>query len=148
MDNKTIKIWEPFRDLVRLEDDFGKLFNVMFNRLPMDKEGMWVPVIDIAESNGNIEVKAEIPGVEKENLKVAVNENMLTISGERKQESETKDKRFHRIERYYGSFSRTIALPDGVNAEKVKASYKDGVLHIVLPKPESVKPKEIKVEMN
>ncbi|MBN2619816.1 Hsp20/alpha crystallin family protein, partial [candidate division WOR-3 bacterium] len=91
--------------------------------------------------------KAELPGMTKEDIKVTVKDNILSLSGERKQEKETKEKTFHRIERYYGSFCRNIRLPESVEADQVKATYKDGVLNIVLPKPESAKPKKIDVDV-
>ena len=140
--------WEPFSDLVSLkDDDMDRFFETFFGQHPEGRKGFWTPVVDIEESNGNILVKAEIPGMEKDEIKVSVRDNMLTISGERKQEIETKDKTFHRIERSYGKFSRTITLPSEVDTDKVKAAYKDGVLNITLPKPESVKPKQIEVEI-
>ena len=139
--------WEPFSDLVSLRDDMDQLFETFFGQHLEDREGFWTPILDIEESNGNIVVKAEIPGMEKDEIKVSVRNNMLSISGERKQESETKDKTFHRIERSYGKFSRTITLPSEVDANKIKAAYKDGVLNITLPKPESMKPKQIEVEI-
>jgi HSP20 family protein len=110
-------------------------------------EDLWRPSIDIEESNGNLMVKAEIPGMDKKDIKVVVKDDMLTISGERKRENETKEKTFHRIERSYGQFRRMIRLPAEVDAEKVKATYKDGVLNVTLPKPESMKPKNIDVEI-
>ncbi|MGB9720155.1 MAG: Hsp20/alpha crystallin family protein [bacterium] len=143
----VLKLWEPFQDLVRFDDDFDHIYDSMVRRFFAPEVRSWMPAIDIAENNGNIEVRAEIPGVNKEDLKVTVDGDLLSISGERKKESETKDKKFHRIERYYGRFSRTINLPYSVEADKVKASYKDGILNITLPKPESVKTKEIEVEV-
>jgi len=139
--------WEPFSDLVSLRDDMDQLFETFFGQHSEDRKGFWTPILDIEESNGNIVVKAEIPGMEKDEIKVSVRNNMLSISGERKQEIETKDKTFHRIERSYGKFSRTITLPSEVDADKIKAAYKDGVLNITLPKPESMKPKQIEVEI-
>ncbi|MEO0184744.1 MAG: Hsp20/alpha crystallin family protein [candidate division WOR-3 bacterium] len=143
----VLKLWEPFQELVRFDDEFDGLYNSMLRRFLTPEFNYWVPAIDIAENNGNIEVRAEIPGINKEDLKVKVEGDMLSISGERKKESETKDKKYHRVERYYGQFSRTINLPYAVEADKVKAAYKDGVLIITLPKPESVKTKEIEVEV-
>ncbi len=143
----VLKLWEPFQDLVRFDDEFESLYDTMARRFFTPELKTWMPVIDIAENNGNIEVRAEIPGVNKEDLKVTVDGDVLSISGERKKETETKDKKFHRIERYYGKFCRTINLPYTVEMDKVKASYKDGVLNITLPKPESAKTKEIEVEV-
>ncbi len=147
MTNRYLTKWEPFSDLVSLRDDMDRFFETFFGQHPEDREGFWTPILDIEESNGNIVVKAEIPGMEKDEIKVSVRNNMLSISGERKQEIETKDKTFHRIERSYGKFSRTITLPSEVDADKIKAAYKDGVLNIILPKPESMKPKQIEVEI-
>jgi HSP20 family protein len=143
----VLKLWEPFQDLVRFDDEFESLYDTMARRFFAPELKNWMPAIDIAENNGNIEVRAEIPGVNKEDLKVTVDGDVLSISGERKKETETKDKKFHRIERFYGKFCRTINLPYTVEADKVKASYKDGVLNITLPKPESAKTKEIEVEV-
>ncbi len=147
MTHRYLTKWEPFSDLVSLRDDMDRFFETFFGQHPEDREGFWTPILDIEDSNGNIVVKAEIPGMEKDEIKVSVRNNMLSISGERKQEIETKDKTFHRIERSYGKFSRTITLPSEVDADKIKAAYKDGVLNIILPKPESMKPKQIEVEI-
>jgi HSP20 family protein len=148
MNDKTMKRWEPFRDLVTMRDDMDRLFDVFFGAQPQAIEELWRPAIDIEENNGNLMVRAEIPGMKKEDIKVSVKEDMLTISGERKRENETKEKTFHRIERSYGQFRRMIRLPAMVDADKVKATYKDGVLNVTLPKPESMKPKQIDVEIN
>jgi HSP20 family protein len=145
--NKNLARWEPFKDLVSLRSDFDRLFESFFGGIPAVQDNFWAPVVDIVENNGNIEVKAELPGMTKEDIKVTVKDNILSLSGERKQEKETKEKTFHRIERYYGSFCRNIQLPESVEADKVKATYKDGVLNIVLPKPESAKPKKIDVDV-
>ncbi|UCG31535.1 MAG: Hsp20/alpha crystallin family protein [candidate division WOR-3 bacterium] len=141
-----MKIWEPFRELVSMRDDMDRFFDTFFGSSQGDLENYWKPAIDIEESNGNLMVRAEIPGISKEDIKVSVQDDMLMISGERTRENEKKDKTFHRIERCYGQFRRMIRLPATVDAEKVKATYKDGVLHVTLPKPESLKPKQIDVE--
>jgi len=144
---KNIAKWEPFRDLVSLRSDFDRLFESFFGGLPAVQEDLWAPVVDIIENNGNIEVKAELPGMSKDDIKVTVKDDILSLSGERKQEKEIKEKTYHRIERFYGSFCRNIQLPESVEADKVKATYKDGVLNILLPKPVSAKPKKIDVEV-
>jgi HSP20 family protein len=146
MNEKKLKIWKPFRELVSMRDDVDRLFDTFFGSNQGDLENYWKPAIDIEESNGNLLVRAEIPGMSKEDIKVSVQDDMLTISGERNRENEKKDKTFHRIERCYGQFRRMIRLPAAVDADKVKATYKDGVLHVTLPKPESLKPKQIDVE--
>jgi HSP20 family protein len=147
MNDKRIKKWEPFRELVTVRDDVDRLFDVFFSPQPHMIEDLWRPSIDIEESNGNLMVKAEIPGIDKKDIKVVVKDDMLTISGERKRENETKEKTFHRIERSYGQFRRMIRLPAEVDPDKVKATYKDGVLSVTLPKPESMEPKNIDVEI-
>lgn len=147
MKEKNLTRWEPFRDLVSMRSDLDRLFESFFGRVPVIREDFWAPTVDVVERNGNIEVKAELPGMKKEDIKVTVKDNVLSLTGERKLEKEEKDKTYHRIERFYGKFCRSIQLPSDVEADKVKASYKDGVLHITLPKPESAKPKQIDVEV-
>ncbi len=147
MADKYLNKWEPFRDMLSLRADMDRLFKAFFGGIPEEKEGFWTPVVDIEEDNDNIIVRAELPGMKKDEIRVSVHGSVLSVSGERKQESETKDKTFHRIERYYGKFIRNISLPSEVEANNVKASYKDGVLSITLPKPESKKPKKIEVEI-
>jgi HSP20 family protein len=147
MNEKKMKLWEPFRELVTMRDDVDRLFDTFFGRENEAYDNYWRPAIDIEENNGNLMVRAEIPGMSKEEIKVAVKDNLLTISGERKRENESKDKTYYRVERCYGQFQRMIRLPAEVDADKVKATYKDGVLHITLPKPESMKPKQIDVEI-
>jgi len=147
MADKFLSRWEPFRDMLSLRADMDRLFKSLFGEIPEEREGFWAPVMDIEEDNDNVMVRAEIPGMKKEDIKVSVRNNVLTISGERKQEKEMKNKTYHRVERYYGKFSRTITLPSEVETDKIKASYKDGVLMVTLPKPESKKPKQIDVEI-
>ncbi|HEC79295.1 MAG TPA: Hsp20/alpha crystallin family protein [candidate division WOR-3 bacterium] len=147
MADKFLDKWEPFRDMLNLRADMDRFFKSFFSGFPEEKEGFWSPVIDIEEDNENYIVKAELPGMKKEDIKVTVRDNVLSISGERKQEKETKDKTFHRIERSYGKFSRTISLPSTVDSNKIKATYKDGVLNITLPKLEEEKPRQIDVEI-
>jgi HSP20 family protein len=147
MADKYIYKWEPFRDMVNLRADMDRLFKSFFSGYPEEREGHWAPIIDIEEDKDSILVKVEVPGINKDDIKVTVRDNILSISGERKQEKEMKEKTFHRIERSYGKFSRTITLPTAVDAGKIKATYKDGILNVSLPKPESVKPKQIEVEI-
>lgn len=147
----TLVRWDPFRDLEEVSDRL----NWMFRRstLPRTngnaKETMivadWVPSVDVSETEGEYQIKAEIPDVKKEDVKVTVEDGILTIQGERKQEKEETGKKYHRVERSYGSFVRSFTLPDLVDEEKVKAEFKDGVLNLQLPKSEKVKPKAIEV---
>jgi HSP20 family protein len=120
---------------------------LMTRRAEAGAEGaMWIPAVDVAETEDAINVKVEAPGVKKDDIKISVTNNVLTVRGEKKMEKETSEENYHRIERVYGSFVRSLELPTVVRANKVKASFKDGVLTIVLPKSEEVKPKEIAIE--
>ena len=109
--------------------------------------GDWAPRVDIAETDKAFEIKAEIPEVNKEDVKVTVHNGVLTIQGERKQEKEEKGKKFHRVERYYGSFTRSFTLPDNIDETKISASFKDGVLNLQIQKAEEAKPKSIEVKV-
>jgi HSP20 family protein len=108
--------------------------------------GDWAPRVDISETDHEFIIKAEIPEVGKEDLKVTVDNNVLTIRGERKQEKEEKGKKFHRVERYYGTFARSFTLPENVDQAKIEASFKDGMLNLRLPKTGEVRAKEIEVK--
>ncbi len=143
---KTLTTWRPFTDLADMVDDMGQLFKDFFE-YPKWNDDFFRPVLDIEEDDENIIVKTEVPGLKKEDIKVSVRGNLLTISGEKKREKETNNKTYHRIERTYGKFQRAITLPSDIEPNKVKANYKDGVLTITLTKPEILKPKEIEVEV-
>ena len=108
----------------------------------------WSPSVDISEDDKEYAVKAELPEVKKEDVKVNVENGVLTITGERKFEQEEKGKKYHRIERAYGNFTRSFALPEAVKADKVSAEFKDGVLHVRLPKDESAKPKSVEIKVS
>jgi len=140
--------WSPFRDLISVQQELNRLFDdLMSRRLEAGGEGaMWVPAVDISETADAVRVQLEIPGVQKEDVKVSVTNNVLTVRGEKKMEKEVKEENYHRIERAYGSFVRSLELPTVVAADKVKATYENGVLTVVLPKSEEVKPKEIPIE--
>jgi HSP20 family protein len=109
--------------------------------------GDWAPRVDIAETDKAFEIKADIPEVNKEDVKVTVHNGVLTVQGERRQEEEETGKKFHRVERYYGSFTRSFTLPDNVDETKIGASFKDGVLNLQIQKTEETKPKSIEVKV-
>jgi HSP20 family protein len=140
--------WSPFRDLMGIQQEVNRLFDdLMTRRAEAGAEGaVWVPAADVAETEDAVNVKIEAPGVNKDDIKISVTDNVLTIRGEKKMEKETSEESYHRIERVYGSFVRSLELPTVVQADKVTASFKDGVLTIVLPKSEEVRPKEIAIE--
>lgn len=143
------KEWDPFRDLLDLEKEFNRFLESSFELLPerVSKEGTWLPSLDISEDKENIVIKVDLPGVKQNDIDISIHGNILTIKGERKREEESKDRNYHRIERFFGSFVRSLSLPQYVDTNKVKASYKDGVLEITIPKTEEAKPKQIKVEV-
>ncbi|OZB46966.1 MAG: heat-shock protein [Thiomonas sp. 14-66-4] len=107
----------------------------------------WSPQVDIAETPKEFTIKAEIPEVKKEDVKVSIDSGVVTIQGERKQEKEEKDKKFHRIERFYGSFSRSFSLPENIDANAAQATFKDGVLTLQIPKTAAAQPKAIEVKV-
>ncbi len=115
--------------------------------LPARPVGELFPKVDISESPQKYDIRAEIPGMNKEDIKISVNKNVLVLSGEKKEEKKTEDKKYHRIESYYGSFQRSFVLPDGINADKVEASFKDGVLSVVVPKSEATKEKTVEIKV-
>ena len=142
-------LWDPFRDIGNLENRLDKILG----RVNGDggSETMtitqWSPLVDITEDDKEYVVKAELPELKKEDVKVAVEDGELTISGERKFEKEEKNKKYHRIERSYGSFVRSFSVPEAVSGNKVTADFKDGVLTIHLPKDEKAKPRAIEVKV-
>jgi HSP20 family protein len=144
--------WDPFRELEDMSERLNRVFARPAMRNNAGKENLtvadWMPVVDISESDGEYLIKAELPEVKKEDVKVTVEDGVLTIQGERRQEKEEKGKRYHRVERSYGSFVRSFTLPESVDEGGVKAEYKDGVLNLHLPKSEKVKPKAIDVKVS
>ena len=146
----TIVRWDPFRELGVVQDRLNRLLTGVPRSGTDDvmSRGAWTPPVDVY-SNGQHEliIKAEVPGLNREDIEVTVEDNTLTLRGEKKQELEVKEEQLHRIEREYGAFSRTFSLPATVDADKVSAEYKNGVLTIRLPLREDAKPKQIKVDV-
>ncbi|HMU30365.1 MAG: Hsp20/alpha crystallin family protein [Nitrospira sp.] len=145
--------WDPFRELEEMSDRLNRMITRpgAAQTATQGKEVMtvadWAPTVDISETEAEYAIKAELPEVKKEDVKVTVEDGVLTLQGERKQEKEDKGKKYHRIERSYGRFVRSFTLPDTVDESKVKAEYTDGVLHLHLPKSEKAKPKQIDVKI-
>ena len=147
----TITRWDPFKEL----DELQNRLSTLFGRAPVRKEAgkeeaitiaEWAPLVDILEDDKEYLIKVELPEVKKEGVKVMVQDNVLTISGERTLDKE-KGKKYHRLERAYGSFARSFTLPDDADAAKVSADFKDGVLRVHLEKAEQAKPKSIEVKI-
>lgn len=143
--------WNPFKELAEfergLESFFGRGPATAGNGGEHITEELWAPVTDITEDDKEFVVKAELPDMKKEDVKVTVENGTLRISGERKAEKEEKTKKYHRIERSYGAFERIFALPEGADGTKVSADYKDGMLTVHLPKTAEAKPKAIEVKV-
>lgn len=143
--------WEPFRDLMTMQDKMNRLFNEFFARPGSYEEegivrGTWSPAVDIYETDNDIVLKAELPGMSQEDIQLEIRENVLTLKGERKQERQVEESNYHRVERSYGTFQRMFTLPNAIQQDRVKARYKDGILEVTMPKAEVSKPKHIAIE--
>jgi HSP20 family protein len=142
---------DPFRDLSAIQERMNQIFEDALARSRGREEGlrtgMWTPAVDIYENNDSVVVKAELPGVERDQISVEVKDGILTLRGERKFEKEVKEESYHRIERSYGNFQRSFSLPVSVEQDKVTARFKDGVLEVILPKKEQARPKQIQVDV-
>lgn len=136
--------WRPFRELEEWERRFDDLFGRPLWRLPVEERG-WMPAVDVFEKEDRFVVKAELPGMKEEDIDVSVVGDTLSIKGEKKTEAEIKDEDYYRCERSYGSFYRSIPIPSNVDANKIEASFEDGILEVALPKSAKVKPKKIAV---
>jgi HSP20 family protein len=144
----SINRFEPFRSASSLPDHLNRLFNEAFER--SSEEGnltVWAPSVDIYETEHELVVKADLPDVKPEELDIRVENNILTIRGERKFEKSVNESNYLRVERSYGSFARSFSLANTVNSEAIKADYKNGVLTLSIPKREEAKPKQIKVNV-
>lgn len=139
--------WTPFRDLMSIQDEMNRLFEDFFRRPAQAGDGgTWTPVMDVSEADDKLTVRMDLPGVAKEDVNIQIIGDTLQVKGEKKQEKEVKEENYHRIERTYGSFYRSVELPTRVVAEKIVARFKDGVLTIELPKAEEVKPHAIEIK--
>lgn len=154
---KEVTPWRPAMDLSRWERDMDRMMEDFFGRrmrswwpegwFKADKLEVRAPAVDLYEEKDDIVIKAEIPGMDKDNIEVNLTDHTLTIKGEKKKEEEVKEENYYRSERSYGSFVRTLELPKDVHADKVKASFKNGILEVRMPKTEEAKAKEIKVKI-
>jgi len=141
--------WKPF-EFDRLRREMDLLWDSFLGGRPGRRtmaEGEWLPSLNVAETKGDLVVRAELPGMDPMDIEISLNEGVLTIKGEKKQEKEEKEEGYHLIERSYGSFTRSIRLPKDVQSDKINASFKNGVLKVVLPKSEEAKKKEIKIKV-
>lgn len=136
--------WDPFRELTALQTEVNRLFSRMGSGEVAERQS-WTPSIDVIETDDSIKLKAELAGMDPKDINIEVQDNVLTVSGERRFQEEVKEDKYYRIERRYGSFSRSLALPQTVNENGIEAKYENGVLEVIVPKAEIAKPKKIAV---
>ncbi len=140
--------WKPFRELDKMRTEMDQLWDSFFEGKPRLREfGKWFPSVDVSETKNDLVVKAELPGMDPKDIDISLNDGYLTIKGEKKQEKEEKEENYHFIERSYGSFTRSVRLPNEVQRDKISASYKNGILKVTLPKSEEAKKKEVKIKV-
>jgi HSP20 family protein len=140
--------WDPFRDIVTLRERMNRMFEDIVTQKGEDKDivsSSWAPAVDIYETEGELVLQAEIPGIDEKDIEISIEDNTLTLKGERKFEKETKEENYHRIERSYGSFFRSFTLPPYVDAEKVEAEHESGILKVHMPKKPELKPRKIRI---
>jgi HSP20 family protein len=142
----TIVRWEPFRELSSLQTEMNRLFNAAFDQ-PAGNGGArrWTPAMDLVETDEDFVLRADLPGLTESDVNIELEDNLLTVSGEREAEHESKGEGFYRVERAFGSFSRSLTLPKGIDPEAVSASFHNGVLEVRVPKPEQRKPRKITI---
>lgn len=142
--------WDPARELDTLQSDVNRLFDSFFGRgeaVPSTNGygRRWIPAMDLVETDDHLVLRADLPGLERDDIEIEVKDNILTVSGERKAEHEAKGEGFHRVERSFGRFARSLGLPQGVAADRVEASFDRGVLEVRIPKPEERRPTRIEI---
>jgi HSP20 family protein len=139
--------WDPVRDLDSLQGDMNRLFDRFFEGRGANGGSVrrWIPAMDLVETGDSLVLRADLPGMKEDDVEIEIKDGVLTISGERKSESEEKGEGFHRVERAFGRFSRSLSLPDGVDADRIAAAFNDGVLEIKVPKPEETQPTKVAI---
>jgi HSP20 family protein len=137
--------WEPARELSTLQSEMNRLFNAFFEGGDRENARRWAPAMDLVESDKHLVLKADLPGVSEDDVRIEVEDNVLTISGERKEEQEEKRDGYYRMERAFGSFARSLSLPEGIDPDRIEASFDKGVLEVRIPKPEERKARRISI---
>jgi HSP20 family protein len=141
--------WEPFREFTTLQNEMNRLFNTVFDAPTPGNGGntlrRWMPAMDLVETEDHFVLRADLPGMKEEDVKIEFEDGTLTVSGERKAEHESKNEGYYRVERAFGSFSRSLTLPQGIDPEAVTANFNSGVLEVRIPKPEQRKPRRIEI---
>lgn len=144
--------WDPFREISTLQDRMNRMFEETWGRNRRGEDepitGSWLPPVDVRESNESVDIQVELPGIDPKDVQLSVENNMLTIRGSRNFEKATEGQTYHRVERAYGTFERAFSLPTNVDAGKVQATYRHGVLHLSLPKREEAKPRSIQIKVD
>ena len=133
--------WDPFREMTQLQNRFDRLFDAVGGR-----QESWLPAVDVFDTQDAVVLKAELAGMNPDDIQIEVEDNVLTIQGERKFEEKVDEERYYRVERRFGSFQRSLALPQGVKADQIEAAYDEGILTVTVPKAEQEKPKRIEVQ--
>ena len=145
----TLVRWSPWREMVTLQDRMNRFFDDSYTKAGMlDSEvemSSWHPMVDIYDQDETIVIKAELPGLEKKDISIDLKDRILTLKGERSFDKEVNDDKYYRRERAFGKFQRSFTLPAGLDSEKIKADYRDGLLKVEIPKPEKEKPKQITI---
>jgi len=139
--------WKPLRELDKMRGEMDRLWDSFFEGKPHVRFGEWFPILDVSETKNDLVVKVELPGMDQKDIDVSLSDGHLTIKGEKKKEKEEKEENYHFIERSYGTFTRSVQLPKEVKHDKISASYKNGILKVVLPKSEEAKKKEVKIKV-
>jgi HSP20 family protein len=143
--------WEPVRELHTMQNEMNRLFNTFFDT-PARGNGeqtarRWIPAMDVVETDEHFVLRADLPGMSENNVNIELEDNVLTISGQRNAEHEQRNEGYYRVERASGSFSRSLTLPEGVNADGIQASFENGVLEVRIPKPEQHKPRKVQIAL-
>jgi HSP20 family protein len=138
--------WDPIRELDSLQGDMNRLFDRFFEgRAANGTARRWIPAMDLVETDDRLVLRGDLPGMSEDDIDIEIKDSVLTVSGERKAESEEKGKGYHRVERAFGSFSRSLTLPQGIDADQVKAEFDKGVLEVTIPKPAEAKPTRVQI---
>lgn len=140
--------WDPVRDMVTLREKMNRLFEDVFTGQSEGKElaaSTWAPAVDIFETENDLVMTAEVPGIDEKDIEIKIEDNTLILKGARKFEKETKEENYHRIERSYGSFYRAFTLPNSIDPERIQAEHENGVLKITMPKRTELKPRKVKI---
>ena len=143
----TLVRWDPFREVATMQNELSRLMNGIFESAGRPEQA-WVPTVDVWETDDAVVYAFDLPGVPQAAISVEVEDGALTVSATRERKQEVEHDRYHRVERRHGTFSRTVGLPQGVAEDAIKASYRDGVLEITVPKPEQVRPKRIEISVD